>query len=193
MKHSGTGKIMLGALLMPLFLMAASCQTVSDGKPAGDGMAKHGPAAQPAFNRERLCSLLTKEEVGAVLKQRMEEPRFFVNECSYRVIQPSPIKEFSIQISKDDGSGFNYNRESGKRQGRRITEVQGIGSAAYFDDAHFHVLKGNSWLTFGLATFERNGSDEMIKALAKKAADRLPGPPSEALEKAPLSRFVFSP
>jgi hypothetical protein len=141
MNHSGMEKIMLGALLMPLFLMAASCQTVSDGKPPGDGMAEHGPAVQPAFNRERLCSLLTKEEVGAVLKQRVEEPRFFVNECSYRVIQPSPIKEFSIQISKDDGSGFNHNREFGRRQGRRIKEVQGIGSAAYFDDAHFHVLK----------------------------------------------------
>ncbi len=180
-------RMLLCALIPSLFFLTMSCQTVSDGKPAPIVNTEQGRPAQPAFNREKLCSLLTKEEVGAVLKQQMEAPRFFVNECTYKVVQPSSLKEFSIQISTDDGTGFNYNKESGKRQGRRVREVQGIGSSAYFDDAHFHVLKGNSWLTFGLAQLERQpSSEEMIKTLAKKAADRLPGSPSEATEKAPV-------
>ncbi|RPJ06576.1 MAG: hypothetical protein EHM36_06805, partial [Deltaproteobacteria bacterium] len=186
MKHLRMEKVMIGALLTSLFLIAVSCQTLPEGKPAPGGMTEQERPVRSTFNRERLCSLLTKEEVGAVLKQKMEEPKFFVSECTYRVVQPSPLKAFSIQISTDDGSGFNYNKESGKRQGRRVREVQGIGNGAYFDDAHFHVLKGNAWLTFGLATFERGpSSEEMITNLAKKAADRVPGPPSEAVDKAP--------
>jgi hypothetical protein len=163
-----------------------SCQTVPDGKPTPTVKTEQERSVQPTFNSEKLCSLLTKEEVGAVLKSQMENPKFFVNECTYRAVQPSPIKEFTIQIMADAGSGFNYNKESGKRQGRRIREVQGIGSNAYFDDSYFHVLKGNSWLTFGLAEFERHVSSEgMVMNLAKKAVDRLPGPVAEPAEKAP--------
>ena len=63
--------------------------------------------------------------------------------------------------------------------------MQGIGNSAYFDDAHFHVLKGNSWLTFGSAAeFGHHPSEEMIKTLAKKAVDRLAGP-TRKVEKAP--------
>jgi hypothetical protein len=185
MKPFGIVRVFFSVLLLSMFCITVSCQTVPDGKPAPIVKTEQERSVQPSFNKEKLCSLLTKEEVGAVLKRKMEDPKFFVNECTYKVVQPSPVKEFTIQIETDNGTGFNYNKESGKRQGRRIREVQGIGSSAYFDDPYFHVLKGNSWLTFGLAQFERHpSSEEMIMNLAKKAVDRLPGPPSEAAEKA---------
>jgi hypothetical protein len=186
MKPFGMIKVFFSVLLPSLFLITVSCQTVPDGKPAPIVKTEQERSVQPTFNREKLCSLLTKEEVGAVLKQKMEEPRFFVRECTYKAVQPSLLKEFSVSISTDDGSGFNYNKESGRKQDRRVREVQGIGNSAYFDDAHFHVLKGNSWLTFGSAAeFGHHPSEEMIKTLAKKAVDRLPGPGSETVEKAP--------
>lgn len=184
MNPFGRIRIFSSALLLSLFLITVSCQTVQDGKPAPIIKTEQEHSVQPTFNKEKLCSLLTKEEVGAVLKQKMEEPSFFVRECTYKVAQPSRLKEFSVSISTDDASGFNYNKESGRKQGRRVREVQGIGNSAYFDDAHFHVLKGNSWLTFGSAAeFGHHPSEEMIKTLAKKAVDRLPGPSSEAGEK----------
>ena len=104
-----------------------------------------------------------------------------------RVIKgPTTNLDGPAALSTDDGTGFSYNKESGRKQGRRVREVQGIGSSAYFDDAHFHVLKGNSWLTFGSAAESgHHPSEEMIKTLAKIAIDRLPGPSSEAGEKTP--------
>jgi hypothetical protein len=131
-------------------------------------------SAQSAFNKDNLCSLLSKQEVGALLKKNMEDPEFSINECTYKVVQPSSLKEFSIQISNDDGSGFNYNKESGRDRGRKIRDVKGIGDAAYFDGGHLNVLKGNNWLIFGTASAGQHPSEKVIKALAKKAVDRLP-------------------
>ena len=186
MKPLSTMKTFFAILLPCAFLFAVSCQTAPNSKPVPSDKAEQERSSQQTFRKENLCSLLTKEEVGALLKRKMEDPKFFVNECTYKAVQPSPLKEFSISISTDDGSGFNYNKESGKKQGRRIREVQGIGNGAYFDDGHFHVLKGNHWLTFGTAASSgHHPPEEVIKALAKKAVDRLPGPFSEAVEKAP--------
>ena len=187
MKHFGMVKVFFRVLWPSFFLFALSCQTVPTSKPVPSGQAEQVRNSQQTFRKENLCSLLTKEEVGAILKRKMEDPKFFVSHCTYKAVQPSPLEEFDIQISTDDGSGFNYNKESGKKQGRRIREVQGIGHAAYFDDASFNVLKGNYWLNFGTAASspEHHPTEEVIKALAKKAVDRLPGPSSEAVDKAP--------
>lgn len=187
MKPFGMVKVFFRVLWPSVFLFTLSCQTVPSSKPVPSGQAEQVRTSQQTFRKENLCSLLTKEEVGAILKRKMEDPKFFVSHCTYKAVQPSPLEEFDIQISTDDGSGFNYNKESGRKQGRRIREVQGIGNAAYFDDASFNVLKGNYWLNFGTAASspEHHPTEEVIKALAKKAVDRLPGPSSEAVEKAP--------
>jgi hypothetical protein len=186
MKLFSMTKTFFSILLPCVFLLAVSCQTVPSSNPVPSGQAEQERSSQQTFRKENLCSLLTKEEVGAVLKRKMEDPKFFVRTCTYKAVQPSPLKEFSISISTDDGSGFNYNKESAKKEGLRIREVQGIGNGAYFCYGHFHVLKGNHWLTFGTAaSSEHHPSEEVIIALAKKAADRLPGPSSEAAEKAP--------
>ena len=73
---------------------------------------------QPTFNREKLCSLLGEGgSWGWYLKQKMEEPRFFVGECTYKASRAaiSP-KEFSVSISTDDGSFFNYNEDPGENR-----------------------------------------------------------------------------
>jgi hypothetical protein len=131
-------------------------------------------SVQSIFKKEELCSLLSKKEVGALLKKKMEDPEFFINQCKYRVVQPSALSEFSIEISYDDGSGFEYNRRSGREQGRKIKQVKDIGDAAYFDGGHLNVLKGHVWLIFWTGSSGKHPSEKVMKALAKKAVDRLP-------------------
>ncbi len=131
-------------------------------------------SVQSTFKKEDLCSLLSKKEVGALLKKKMEEPEFFINQCKYKVVQPSALKEFSIEISYDDGSGFEYNRRSGREQGRKIRQVKDVGDAAYLDGEHLHVLKGHVWLIFWTGSSGKHPSEKVMKALAKKAVDRLP-------------------
>jgi hypothetical protein len=170
MKLSGMVKVFFSVLLLSVILCSVSCQTV----PGGSVQQPAGGSPAQTYRSEKLCSLLTKEEVGAVLKMKIAEPKFFVNECTYKPAQPSSFVGFNIQISKDDGSEFNYNKESGKKQGRKILEVKGIGDSAYFDDAFLNVLKGNVWLNFSTSSHGRHPSKEAIKTLAKKAVDRLP-------------------
>ena len=169
MKSSGILKLFLGALLTCALICAAGCETV----PGGAVRKPFGGALADAYRSDKLCTLLTKEEVGAVLKTKMAEPKFFVNECTFKPAQPSSLISFSIQISTDDGSQFNYNRESGKKSGRRIVDVRGIGDSAYFDDSFLNVLKGNVWLNFSTASHGRHPTKTAIKALAIKAVDRI--------------------
>lgn len=169
MKSSGILKFFFGSLLTGILLCAAGCETI----PGGAVQKPFSGFSAETYRSEKLCTLLTKEEVGAVLKAKMGEPKFFVNECTFKPAQPSPLISFNIQISTDDGSQFNYNRESGKKQGRRIMDVKGIGDSAYFDDSFLNVLKGNVWLNFSTASHGRHPTKTMIKALAKKAVDRI--------------------
>ncbi len=174
MKRFGMLKVFVGVLLLSVFSLMLGCQTVQTREAAQGADTEREASAQSTFNKDNLCSLLSKQEVGALLKKKIEDPEFSINECTYKVVQPSSLKEFSIQISTDDGSGFNYNKESGKDRGRKIREVKGIGDAAYFDDGHLHVLKGHVWLIFWTGSSGKHPSEKVMKALAKKAADRLP-------------------
>jgi hypothetical protein len=169
MKASGMLKLFLGAMLTCILLCAAGCETI----PGGTAQKPFSGFSAETYRSEKLCTLLTKEEVGSVLKVKMAEPKFFVNECTFKPAQPSSFISFNIQISTDDGSQFNYNKESGRTQGRKIVAVKGIGDSAYFDDSFLNVLKGNVWLNFSTASHGRQPSKAAIKALAKMAVDRI--------------------
>jgi hypothetical protein len=169
MQSSGMSKIFFGFMLSCALLCAFGCETI----PGGAVQKPFSGSAAEDYRSEKLCTLLTKEEVGAVLKMQMAEPKFFVNECTFKPAQPSSLISFNIQISTDDGSQFNFNRESGKKQGRKIVDVKGIGDGAYFDDSFLNVLKGNVWLNFSTASHGRHPTKTAIKTLAKKAVDRI--------------------
>jgi len=169
MKSSGILKFIYGTLLTCFLLCTAGCETI----PGGAVRKPISGASADTYRSEKLCTLLTKEEVGAALKMKMAEPKFFVNECTFKPAQPSSLISFNIQISTDDGSQFNYNRESGKKQGRKIVDVRGVGDSAYFDDSFLNVLKGNVWLNFSTASHGRHPTKAAIKALARRAVDRI--------------------
>ncbi len=155
---------------------SGSAQTAGTTQEASGQGAEAGSevSVQSTFKKENLCSLLSKKEVGALLRKKMHDPEFFINQCTYKVVQPSALEEFSIEISYDDGSGFEYNRRSGREQGRKIKQVKDIGDAAYFDGGHLNVLKGHVWLIFWTGSTGKHPSEKVMKALAKKAVDRLP-------------------
>ena len=174
MRHFGMGKVFFGVLWLSVLSFLLGCQTIETREKAQADDAGREASAQSTLSKANLCSLLSKKEVGTLLKKKMADPELSGDDCKYRVAQPSSLTEFSIQMSTDDGSGFNYNKESGRDQGRKIKEVKGIGDAAYFDDSYLHVLKGNVWLIFTTASTGQHPSEKVMKALAKKAVDRLP-------------------
>ena len=174
MKYFGMGKVFFSILLLSVFSFIIGCETIPIREATQNDDAEQEVSVQSTFKKEDLCSLLSKQEVGALLKKKMEDPEFFINQCTYKVVQPSALSELSIEISFDDGSGFNYNKKSGRELGRKIREVKGIGDAAYFDGGHFSVIKGNIWLIFWTGSSGKHPSENVIKALAKKAVDRLP-------------------
>ncbi len=169
MRSSGMFKYFFFVVLTSVLLCAAGCETI----PGAAVQKPFSGASAETYRSEKLCTLLTKEEVGAALKTKMAEPKFFVNECTFKPAQPSSLISFNIQISADDGSQFNYNRETGRKQGRKIVEVRGIGDSAYFDDSFFNVLKGNVWLNFSTASHGRHPTKTTIKSLARKAIERI--------------------
>ncbi|MDA8434056.1 MAG: hypothetical protein M0Z60_14005 [Nitrospiraceae bacterium] len=174
MGHFRIGRVFISVLWLAVFSFLLGCQTIETREAAQGGDKGLEASAQSGFSEENLCSLLTKQEVGALLKKKMADPELSGDDCTYRVAQPSSLTEFRIQMSTDDGSGFNFNRQSGKDEGRKIKEVKGLGDAAYFDDSYLHVLKGNVWLIFMTTGTGQLPSEKVMKALAKKAADRLP-------------------
>ncbi|MFZ2196759.1 MAG: hypothetical protein WAV13_03435 [Thermodesulfovibrionales bacterium] len=174
MKHFGKGKVFFSILWLSVFSFLLGCETIPIREAIQNDDTEPEVSVQSTFKKEDLCSLLSKQEVGALLKKKMEDPEFFINQCTYKVVQPSPLSEFSIEISFDDGSGFNYNKKSGKEQGRKIRDVKGIGDAAYFDGGHLNVIKGHVWLIFWTGSSGKHPEEKVMKALAKKAVDRLP-------------------
>ena len=169
MKSYGILKFIYGALLSCFLLCTEGCETI----PGGAVLKPISGASADTYRSEKLCTLLTKEEVGAALKMKMAEPKYFVNECTFKPAQPSSLISFNIQISTDDGSQFNYNRESGKKQGRKIVDVRGVGDSAYFDDSFLNVLKGNVWLAFSTSSHGRQPTRATMKSLAGKAIERI--------------------
>ena len=83
MKHSGMVKVFFSILIPSVFLCLMSCQTVPG---ASVQQTVFGSNAE-TYRSKKLCTLLTKEEVGAALKIKMAEPEFFVNECTYKPVK----------------------------------------------------------------------------------------------------------
>ena len=71
MKSSGILKFIYGALLTCFLLCTAGCETI----PGGAVRKPISGASADTYRSEKLCTLLTKEEVGAALKMKMAEPK----------------------------------------------------------------------------------------------------------------------
>ena len=119
------------------------------------------------------CSLLTKEEVGTVLGQEVSEAKVRSSpkpNCQYSVGEGS----VTVFVFTDPSAAGGF--QTGKTMQDVHTEVvTGVGSEAYWspDIKTLNVLKGNIYFTvqfYGVSS----GSKETMKALAQKAATRLP-------------------
>ena len=119
------------------------------------------------------CSLITKEEVGTVLGQEVSEAKVRSSprpNCQYSVGEGS----VTVFVFTDATAAGGF--QAGKTMQDAHTEVvSGIGDEAYWspDIKTLNVLKGNIYFTvqfYGVSS----GSKETMKALAQKAASRLP-------------------
>jgi hypothetical protein len=119
------------------------------------------------------CSLLTREEIEAVLGHDVSEAK----------VQPSPRPNCEYSVGEGSVTVFVFNDPSaaggfqvGKTMQDAKTEpVQDTGDQAYWspDIQALNVLKGDIYFT---VQFYRvpSGSKETMKALAQKAVTRLP-------------------
>ena len=119
------------------------------------------------------CSLLTKEEVGTVLGQEVSEVKVRSApkpNCQYSVGDGA----VTVFVFTDPSAAGGF--QTGKTMQDVHTEaVTGLGNEAYWtpDIKTLNVLKGNVYFTvqfYGVSS----GSKETMKALAQKAATRLP-------------------
>ena|SRR5215813_8444155 len=151
--------------LIPLVIFLACC----DPRPAPSTKTN---AIESAVTLDP-CSLLTRDEVGAVLGQPVTNAklqRFPRPNCSY-ILGDGSLTVFVFTDLSARG-GF----EAGKRMQDSHTEpVAGVGDQAYWSPGikTLNILKGNIYFTvqfYGIPS----GSLETMKALAQRAADRLP-------------------
>lgn len=119
------------------------------------------------------CALLTKEEVGTVLGQEVSEAKVRTSprpNCQYSIGEGS----VTVFVFTDTSAAGGF--QAGKTMQDAHTEVvSGVGNEAYWspDIKTLNVLKGNIYFTiqfYGVSS----GSKETMKALAQKAATRLP-------------------
>lgn len=119
------------------------------------------------------CSLLTKEEVGTVLGQEVSDAKVRSSpkpNCQYSVGEGS----VTVFVFTDPSAAGGF--QTGKTMQDVHTEVvTGVGNEAYWspDIKTLNVLKGNTYFTvqfYGVSS----ASKETMKALAQKAAARLP-------------------
>jgi hypothetical protein len=119
------------------------------------------------------CSLLTKEEVARVLDQQVSEAKVRSTprpNCEYSVGEGS----VTVFVFTDPTAAGGF--QAGKTMQDAHTEaISEVGGQAYWspDIKTLNVLKGDIYFTvqfYGVPS----GSKETMKALAQKAAARLP-------------------
>ncbi len=164
-----------------------------NGRPAATATSsKSGDTKDGGYNP---CDLLTKEEVEAVLGEAFEAPEKSITgnplgqtlcmygaaaETSFGFIQVSVIREKDImdqlrksgQTAKKLYTGGKVLFDAGK-----VTDVPGVGDAAYREGSSLTVLSGTTLFTVSANIKGTKPADlgtDILKALAEKALARMP-------------------
>jgi hypothetical protein len=169
-------KIAWGCLSVVVLLslaLAVGCETKKTG--SADKAAQRAKK-KIVFDPKNPCNLLTKEEVEAVMKQKVKEREPQDYACSYESIDSSKPASLIFSLEHEDAAGlFEGMREYFKKSGSEVKQVEGVGDGAYFSQKQLHVLKGKYLFHFqsvGNEGYEL--TEEAIRSLAKAAVDKLP-------------------
>ena len=178
MKIQGIISILVSFILATAIIAAVGCDNKS-------GKAKN--AAQPsvkkvAFDPKDPCPLLTKEEVGAVLKRQVIEASADDGRCTY-YSNETTYTSFGLTVQTPPEGAAAYfkllrDAPSGDKE-RIVKKIEGTGEGAYYElsgakDRTIYSYQGKYFVFF---TVSRNDggdiSDEGMRELAKKAMDRI--------------------
>lgn len=92
----------------------------------------------------------------------------------------SGITDGLMDVARDDAALNESQREAEKQTDRKIQWLSGIGDKAYMSggfrggfmgSATVSVLKGDTWILMQIIGSPKKGSEEALKAVAKKVAD----------------------
>lgn len=132
------------------------------------------------------CTLLTNEEVQEVLGGTMSEPfgeRFSyvkgegdVSSCTYFSTSPEASKRAIVFVEKTTEEETQAAYE--KNKAGCTKEVPGLAAAACYHPAspfpQVHMIKGDTYVKIWTRLFDGDDAFEEAKALAEKAAPRMP-------------------
>ncbi len=136
----------------------------------GCEMKKTAVAKEEKKDKNGPCALLSKEEVEAVLKQKLEEPKRDDTICIYESVQRSPSVFLKVQLNPVEADIFMQNRKDFMSKDT-FKSIDGVGENAYFFNGELNILAKNHGLSMRIEGGQTSEDD--IVGLAKKAVERI--------------------
>lgn len=156
----------LAALAAVLF--AAGCGSSSSG--GGAGQTSTTALISKQANNLDPCSLLSKDDVAAVIGQHVADPKRSGTSCSYDSTDASKFESLLVVAQAGTRDDFAYQKKV--LGGDKTRDVNGVGDAAAFlTDTQIVVLKND--VLINITGFGIPG--DQLPVLAKKAADQVQG------------------
>jgi hypothetical protein len=170
MKKTGILWFGLSVIVLLALLVALGCDTKRTGS------ADKAEQKKIVFDPRNPCSILTKDEVEAVFRQKIKDPRPEDYACIYETLDPKKFTSLTLSLDSvnDPNLLFYGMRDRFKDSGRPVKQLEGIGEGAYFHEKALHVLKERYIFHFqsrGNEGYELN--EDAITNLAKTAIDKL--------------------
>jgi hypothetical protein len=164
MKTIKSLKVCLVIFMICSFFIVVNCETKKTGSVE--------QVEQQEVKKDLTCTLLSKEEVEAVLKRKFKEPKPDDILCIYETAESSPFISLVVQLNPTEPDIFMKTREDFMKIGTTFKSIDGIGDSAYFYNEQLNVLSKNHELSLRI----QGGlpSEDNFKELAKKAVDRIP-------------------
>ena len=179
-----------GIILVFVIFAASGCNSQS-GKADTASQSPAQPAVKAAEVKKIVvdptnpCPILTKEEVGAVMKVVIEDAEPANGGCSYYTGKPEYMAfDVFAETPNDPLKGFKdakkEHEDGAKKYGGFVKEIKGLGDFAFYRgetnsaEKWLFVLKGKHLFTFAARQPGMDRiSEEGIKALAGKALEKI--------------------
>ncbi len=172
MKHIEIRWSFISAVILLLLVFVVGCGTQKAGSPTGFGQK----IKRIIFNPKNPYNLLKKDEVEAVMKQKVKEPQPQDYTCTYESVDSVKFTSLIFSLEDADAAGlFKGMREYFEKSGKPVKPVERVGDGAFFREKELHALKGKYFFHFqssGNEGYELG--EEAIKSLTRTAIDKLP-------------------
>ena len=157
MKTVDSMKVCLVIITLCFFVVGTGCET-----------KKPGLAKEEKKDKNGTCALLSKEEVEAVLKQKLKEPKSDDIICIYESVAASPYVSLNVQLNPVEKDIFMQNRKDFMKK-ESFKSIDGVGDNAYFYNSQLNILAKNHELSLRI----EGGAEDDIIRLAKKAVEKI--------------------